>query len=83
MGILPEARGVLVPCLSRPDVKTFAPGDSADPVYGKLFREAVRCGVEVLPCCFSYGLNQICWEGLRPLEAIGNFVSDRTLGRES
>ena len=83
MGILPEARGMLVPCLSRPDVKTFAPGDSADPVYGKLFREAVRSGVEVLPCCFSYELNQICWEGLRPLEAIGDFVSDRTLSGRS
>ena len=36
------ARAVLVPCLSRPDVTAFAPGDSADPRYGELFRQATQ-----------------------------------------
>ena len=65
MHVLPEARGVLVPCLSRPDVTAFAPGDSADPRYGELFREAMACGVEVLPCCFRFEADRVIWEGTR------------------
>ncbi len=65
MHVLPEARGVLVPCLSRPDVTAFAPGDSADPRYGELFREAVACGVEVFPCCFRFESDRVLWEGMR------------------
>ena len=45
MGVLPDARAVLVPCLSRPDVTAFAPGDSADPRYGELFRQATNSAV--------------------------------------
>ena len=67
MDVLPDARAVLVPCLSRPDVTAFAPGDSADPRYGELFREALDAGVEVLPCCFSFEADQIHWLGLRPV----------------
>ena len=65
MHVLPEARGLLVPCLSRPDVTAFAPGDSADPRYGELFREAMACGVEVLPCCFRFEADRVLWEGTR------------------
>ncbi len=68
MDVLPEARAVLVPCLSRPDVTAFAPGDSADPRYGELFREALAAGVEVMPCCFSFEADQIHWLGLRPVK---------------
>ena len=70
MGVLPDARAVLVPCLSRPDVTEFAPGDSADPRYGELFREALKAGVEVLPCCFRFLPDQILWEGARPLRQL-------------
>ena len=63
--LIPDARGVLIPCLSRPDVTAFAPGDSADPRYGELFREAMARGVEIFPCCFSFDKDQITWEGLR------------------
>ncbi len=69
IGVLPEARAVLVPCLSRSDVKAFAPGDSADPVYGDLFRQALRAGVEVIPCSFGFHLDEITWEGKRPLKS--------------
>ena len=67
MDVLPDARAVLVPCLSRPDVAAFAPGDSADPRYGELFRDALAAGVEVMPCCFSFEADQIHWLGLRPV----------------
>ncbi|WP_320668338.1 DNA/RNA nuclease SfsA [Prochlorococcus sp. MIT 1307] len=67
IGVLPEARSVLVPCLSRNDVDFFAPGDSADPTYGKLFRMAVLEGVEVIPCCFGFHRDKITWEGKRPI----------------
>mgnify|MGYP001305121625 FL=1 len=70
MGVLPDARAVLVPCLSRPDVTEFAPGDSADPRYGELFREAIKAGVEVLPCCFRFQADGIRWEGVRPLKPV-------------
>ena len=70
MGVLPDARAVLVPCLSRPDVTEFAPGDSADPRYGELFREAIKAGVEVLPCCFRFQADGIRWEGIRPLKQL-------------
>lgn len=67
IGVLPEARAVLVPCLSRPDVTAFAPGDSADPRYGELFRQALSAGVEVLPCAFRFERNGVFWDGLRPV----------------
>ena len=67
--VLPAARGVLVPCLSRPDVLRFAPGDSADPRYGELFRQAIDAGVEVIPCAFSFHTDRVVWEGQRPVQA--------------
>ncbi|KZR86682.1 DNA/RNA nuclease SfsA [Synechococcus sp. MIT S9508] len=69
MAVLPDARGVLVPCLSRPDVSCFAPGDSADPRYGELFREASKAGVEVLPCAFRFEIDRILWEGQRSVQS--------------
>ena len=67
MGVLPDARAVLVPCLSRPDIDQFAPGDSADPRYGSLFREALTAGVEVLPCRYRYEVDAVHWEGIAPV----------------
>jgi sugar fermentation stimulation protein A len=67
MGVLPEARAVLVPCLSRSDVRRFAPGDRADPRYGSLFREALAAGVEVLPCRYHFEADAVLWEGVAPL----------------
>ena len=64
MGVLPAARAVLLPCLSRADVQRFAPGDSADPRYGELFRAALTAGVEVLPCLYGFRAEGIDWLGL-------------------
>ena len=66
IGVLPLSRSILVPCISRNDVEVFAPGDSADHEYGKLFRMALSSGVEVLPCCFGFFRDHITWQGLRP-----------------
>ena len=60
----PDARAVLLPCLSRGDVHQFAPGDSADPRYGALFRAALAAGVEVLPCIYSFSASEVCWTGV-------------------
>ena len=68
MGVLPEARAVLVPCLSRSDVARFAPGDSADPRYGELFRQALDAGVEVLPCRYDFSESGIDWLGLASVQ---------------
>ena len=61
--IMPASRAVLVPCLSRNDVNAFAPGDSADSKYGELYREALKKGLEVFPCCFGFYRDRITWEG--------------------
>lgn len=54
MGILRQgARAVLLFFVNRCDCNCFAPGDSADPVYGQLLREAQTQGLEVLPCRFE------------------------------
>ncbi|KGG16667.1 MULTISPECIES: DNA/RNA nuclease SfsA [unclassified Prochlorococcus] len=63
---LPSSRAVLVPCISRNDVDIFAPGDSADPSYGDLFRLALSKGVEVFPCAFNFYQDHITWEGVKP-----------------
>ena len=68
MGVLPEARAVLVPCLSRADVQRFAPGDSADPRYGELFRQALDAGVEVLPCRYGFSAEGIDWLGVAAVQ---------------
>ena len=68
MSVLPSYRAVLIPCLSRSDALSFGPGDSADPLYGELFRKAFNKGIEVIPCCFGFHSDHISWEGKRPLD---------------
>ena len=68
MGVLSQARAVLLPCVSRNDVEVFAPGDSADPRYGELFRQAVAAGVEVLPCQFSFRPDAVLFEKVLPAQ---------------
>jgi sugar fermentation stimulation protein A len=68
MALLPQARAVLVPCLSRRDVDRFAPGDAADPRYGELFRQALTAGVEVLPCRYHFSGDTIDWLGLATVQ---------------
>ena len=60
--LLPQARSVMLYLINRGDCTQFASGDRADPVYGKLLREAIALGLEVLPCRFD-----VTPEGLRYL----------------
>ena len=66
MSICPGSRAVLIPCISRNDMEIFAPGDSADPLYGVLFRQALSAGLEVIPCSFGFFKDHISWEGIKP-----------------
>ena len=49
-------------------MELFAPGEIADPEYGRLFREALTKGVEVIPCAFGFFIDHITWEGIRPFQ---------------
>jgi len=69
MSLYPHARAVLIPCISRNDLENFAPGDSADNLYGKLFRDALANGVEVIPCAFGFFQDHITWEGVKPFKS--------------
>lgn len=69
--LVPDCRAVLLPCLSRADVQRFAPGDSADPRYGALFRSAMAAGVEVLPCRYRFDRDGVHWNGLARVEPQG------------
>lgn len=64
MGILPSSRAVMLYLINRGDCTQFAPGDCADPLYGKMLREAVAIGLEVLPCRFDTKPEGICYLGL-------------------
>lgn len=47
------ARGVLVFCVARTDVRSFEPADAIDPGYGAALRRAHAAGVEIL----AYGVD--------------------------
>ncbi len=68
MALLPQARAVMLYFVNRGDSTHFAPGDSADPVYGQLLREAISQGLEVLPCRFEVTPAAIQYLGLAKLE---------------
>jgi sugar fermentation stimulation protein A len=67
MGLLPIARAVMLYFINRGDCIQFAPGDTADPVYGKLLRDAIALGLEVLPCRFEVTTVGIYYLGLAEL----------------
>ena len=68
-GVIPESKSVLVPCITRKDVDYFAPGNEADPLYGKLFRESTNAGMLLIPCCFEFHKDHITWNGFKPLKS--------------
>ncbi len=51
--LLPDCRAVMLYFINRGDCDYFAPGDAMDPRYGELLREAMKLGLEVLPCRFD------------------------------
>ncbi|HIK32036.1 MAG TPA: DNA/RNA nuclease SfsA [Oscillatoriales cyanobacterium M59_W2019_021] len=67
MAIVPQCRAVMLYFINRGDCDRFSPGDTADPAYGQLLREAVHRGVEVLPCRFEVTPEGIRYLGLAQL----------------
>ena len=67
--LIPESKSVLIPCITRKDVDSFAPGDEADPLYGKLFRESTNAGMLLIPCCFEFHQDHITWNGFKTLKS--------------
>lgn len=65
--LLPQARPVMLYFINRGDCTHFAPGDSTDPVYGKLWREALAQGVDIIPCRFEITPQGIRYLGLAEL----------------
>jgi sugar fermentation stimulation protein A len=64
MALLPQFRAVMFYFINRGDCEEFSPGDITDPIYGKLLREAVAVGLEVLPCRFDVTPEGIRYLGL-------------------
>ena len=65
--LLPESRVCMLYFINRGDCTSFAPGDVADPLYGKLLRDAVNAGLEVYPCRFEITPEEISFQGLADL----------------
>lgn len=68
MEVMPHSRAVMLYFINRGDCLEFAPGDSTDPVYGKLLRQAIALGLEVLPCRFDVSPAGIRYLGLAKLK---------------
>ena len=66
--VIPENKSVLIPCITRTDVDYFAPGDEADLLYGKLFRESTEAGMLSIPCCFEFHQDHVTWNGFKTLK---------------
>ncbi|MFW6359567.1 MAG: DNA/RNA nuclease SfsA [Chroococcales cyanobacterium] len=64
MGLSDSARSIMLFFINRGDCLTFAPGDSADTLYGELLRKAVSQGVEVLAYRFEITPQGIRYLGL-------------------
>lgn len=68
IALLPQSRAVMLYLINRGDCPEFAPGDSADPTYGKLLREGIDQGLEVLPCRFEITPKGVRYLGLAALK---------------
>jgi sugar fermentation stimulation protein A len=68
MGILPEARALMLYFINREDCCQFSPGDVYDQEYGRLLRQGLEQGIEVLPCRFQISPAGIRYLGLATLK---------------
>lgn len=64
MASLPQYRSVMLYFINRGDCDRFAPGDTVDPKYGLLLRQAMAMGLEVLPCIFEVTPVGVSYRGL-------------------
>jgi sugar fermentation stimulation protein A len=67
MHVMPEAQAVMLYFINRDDVTRFAPGDDRDPTYGKLLRQGVAEGLQILPCRFRISPAGVEYLGLAEL----------------
>ncbi len=67
MALLPEQRAAMLYFINRGDCQSFSPADSYDSVYGELFREAIKVGVEVFPYRFRVSPEGVEYLGLAEL----------------
>jgi len=66
--LIPASDAVMLYFINRGDCTAFAPGDSADPIYGQLLRAAIALGLKVLPCRFEITPEGIRYLGLAELK---------------
>lgn len=69
VALLPQARAMMLYFINRGDCTEFAPGDSADPIYGNLLKSAIALGLEILPCRFEIAPEGIRYLGLAQLHS--------------
>ena len=67
MALIPDAKPIMLYFINRGDCDRFAPGDLYDPNYGKLLREAISAGVEILPLRFEITPQAIHYIGVAEL----------------
>ncbi|GAC1469495.1 MAG: DNA/RNA nuclease SfsA [Chamaesiphon sp.] len=79
MGLLPQTRAVMLYLINRDDCTHFAPGDSADRVYGQLLRDAIAQGLEVLPCRFAVTPEGIQYLGLAEFLPVERSIASPSL----
>ena len=72
MSIIPNSNAFLIPCITRSDVEFFSTGDEVDPLYGQLFRESIKKGLKVIPCCFTFHKDYVAWEKFIPILKIND-----------
>ena len=68
--LMPNSKSILIFCITRNDADYFSPGDEADPMYGKLFRESSRAGMISIPCSFEFNKDHVLWNGILPLKCV-------------
>ena len=64
MALAPQAKAIMLYFINRNDCDRFAPGDSHDPRYAELYRQAIAAGVEILPLRFEVTPEKITYLGL-------------------
>ena len=67
MSILPESKAIMIPCSTRNDVDYFSTGDDEDPIYGNLFRQSLKSGLIVIPCCLNFNRDHIKLDKIIPV----------------
>ena len=67
ISIIPDSKAIMIPCITRNDVNHFSTGDEEDPKYSMLFRESLKLGLIVIPCCLIFNRDHIKWDKIIPV----------------